>query len=199
MSNILYDAAVEYGKLRKVVYKIIIGRKGYSYSIMLHFPPESFFHLSGLQHLTDLTFPSTNKERIYKEIMKGKLTESDIKKSLFYEKYFVEERLLSFPFLEGMIDANSITYLINARRYIARTSIKADYLCERKINSEVLYLFLVMERQYPKFKNECKGCSFFRKHDYDYTVGTSKTTTLLIEKMEDGNSKAIYRNPAYIE
>ncbi len=199
MSNILYDAAVEYGKLRKVVYKIIIGRKGYSYSIMLHFPSESFFHLSGLQHLTDLTFPSTNKERIYKEIMKGKLTESDIKKSLFYEKYFVEERLLSFPFLEWMIDANSITYLINARRYIARTSIKADYLCERKINSEVLYLFLVMERQYPKFKNECKGCSFFRKHDYDYTVGTSKTTTLLIEKIENESSKTIYRNPAYIE
>lgn len=198
MSDILYDAAVEYEKLRKVVYKIIIGRKGYSYSIMLHFPPESFFHLSGLQHLTDLTFPSTNKERIYKEIMKGKLTESDIKKSLFYEKCFVEERLLGFPFLEEMIDANSITYLINARRYIARTSIKADYLCERKINSEVLYLFLVIERQYPKFKNECKGCSFFRKHDYDYAVGTSKTTTLLIEKMEDGNSKVIYRNPAYI-
>lgn len=45
------------------------GRKGKSYEIMLHFPPECFFHLSGLQHLTDITFPSKNKERIYKEIL----------------------------------------------------------------------------------------------------------------------------------
>lgn len=97
-----------------------------------------------------------------------------------------------------MIDSNSITYLINARRYIAYTNIKADYLCERKKDSEILYLFLVLERRYPKFKNECKGCSFIRKHDYDYTMGTSKTTTLLIEKIENKDSKVIYRNPAYI-
>lgn len=199
MSDLLYDAAVEYEKLKNVVYKIIVGRKGYSYSLMLHFPPESFFHLSGLQHLTDLTFPSTNKERIYKEIIKGRLTESDIKKSIFYEKWFVEERLLSFSFLEEMIDSNSITYLINAKRYIKYTNIKADYLCERTISSEVLYLFLVIERHYPKFTNECKGCSFFRKHGYDYTVGASKTTPLLIEKINNGKSKVIYRNPAYIE
>ena len=165
MSDILHDAAIEYKKLRNVIYKIIVGRKGNSYSIMLHFPPESFFHLSGLQHLTDLTFPSTNKERIYKEIIKGRITESDIKKSIFYEKWYIEERLLSFPFLEEMIDSNSIIHLINAKRYITNTNIKADYLCEHKICSEVLYLFLVIERYYPKFKNECKGCSFFRKHE----------------------------------
>ena len=70
MSDILYDAAMEYKKLERTVYRIIVGRKGYSYPIMLHFPPESFFHLAGLQHLTDLTYPSTNKERIYKEILK---------------------------------------------------------------------------------------------------------------------------------
>ena len=70
MSDILYDAAMEYKKLERTVYRIIVGRKGYSYPIMLHFPPESFFHLAGLQHLTDLTYPSTNKERIYKEISK---------------------------------------------------------------------------------------------------------------------------------
>lgn len=200
MSDILYNAAIEYKKLEKTVYKIIVGRKGYSYPIMLHFPPESFFHLAGLQHLTDLTYPSTNKERIYKEILKKKFTVNDIEKSIFYSKWFVEERLNSFIYLKDMIEGDSITYLINAKRYIAYTTIRADYLCEHKEDVGIFYLFLVMERYRPIFKNECKGCSFFKKHGYDYTTGTSKTTTLLIEKEEKGKDKVIiFKNPVYIE
>lgn len=159
---------------------------------------ESFFHLAGLQHLTDLTFPSANKERIYKEILEKNLTVNDIKKSVFYNKWFIEERLNSFYHLRNMIEGDTITYLINTKRYIKYTSIKADYLCEHKVNLDILYLFLVMEKYHPIFKNECKGCSFFRKHDYDYTVGTSKTTTLLIEKEEKGKNKVIiFKNPVY--
>lgn len=200
MSDILYNAAIEYKKLEKTVYKIIVGRKGYSYPIMLHFPPESFFHLAGLQHLTDLTYPSANKERIYKEILKKNFTIKDIEKSIFYGKWFIEERLNSFIYLKDMIEGDSITYLINSKRYIAYTTIKADYLCEHKENVGILYLFLVMEKYHPIFKNECKGCSFFKKHGYDYTTGTSKTTTLLIEKEEKGKDKVtIFKNPVYVE
>ena len=83
MSDILYDAAIEYKKLERTTYRIIVGRKGYSYPIVLHFPPESFFHLAGLQHLTDLTYPSTNKERIYKEILEKNFTIKDIQKSIY--------------------------------------------------------------------------------------------------------------------
>lgn len=198
MSDILYDASIEYGSLKDVIYKIVVGRKGKSYILMLHFPPESFFHLAGLQHLKDLTFPSKNKERIYKEIVSGNLTMEDVRKSVFYDKWFIEERLQNFHFLEQMIESNSITYLINARRYITYTDIKADYLCEYFLDNEVLYLFLVKEHN-PKFENECKGCSFFRKHRYDYTQGTAKTTTLLIEKVKDGKKSTIYRNPVYRE
>lgn len=200
MSDILYNAAIEYKKLEKTVYKIIVGRKKYSHSIMLHFPPESFFHLAGLQHLTDLTYPSTNKERIYKEILKKNFKVNDIEKSVFYGKWFVEERLNSFIYLKDMIEGDSITYLINTKRYITYTTIRADYLCEHKVDVGILYLFLVIERYYPIFKNECKGCSFFKKHEHDYTIGTSKTTTLLIEKEEKGKDKVtIFRNPVFVE
>jgi len=114
--------------------------------------------LAGLQRLTDLTYPSTNKERIYKEILKKNFTVNDIEKSIFYGKWFV---LNSFIYLKDMIEGDFITYLINAKRYIAYTTIRADYLCEHKNNLGILYLFLVMERYHPMFKNECKGCSFF--------------------------------------
>lgn len=200
MSDILYDAAIEYKKLERTTYRIIVGRKGYSYPIVLHFPPESFFHLAGLQHLTDLTYPSTNKERIYKEILEKNFTIKDIQKSIFYDKWFVEERLSSFVHLKDVIEGDSITYLINAKRYIAYTTIRADYLCEHRVSYDILYLFLVKEKYHPIFKNEHKGCSMFKKHDYDYTVGASKTTTLLIEKEEKGEDKVtIFRNPVYVE
>ncbi len=199
MQDILYDAAIIYEKLKDIVYKIVVGRKGKSYSIMLHFPPESFFHLAGLQHLTDITFPSKNKERIFKEILNKKLTIEDISKSVFWDKWLIQERLQNFAHIEEMLDSNLITFLINVRRYITYTSIKADYLCQNRIHSDTLYLFLVIERYCPKFENECKACSFFTKRNIDYTVGTSKTTTLLIEKIENGHSKVLFRNPVYIE
>ncbi len=200
MPDVLYNAAMEYKKLEKTIYRIIVGRKGHSYQIMLHFPSESFFHLAGLQHLKDLTFPSTNKERIYKEILNKNFKVGDIGKSIFYGVWFIEERLSSFMYLKDMIEGDLVTYLINAKRHIAYTTIKADYLCERREKDNVLYLFLVMERQFPVFKNECRGCSFFKKHDYDYTIGASQTTTLLIEKEKKGEDKVtIFRNPAYVE
>lgn len=199
MSDLLYDAALEYKNLEKTIYRIIVGRKGRTYPITLHFPSESFFHLAGLQHLTDLTFPSTNKERIYKEILKKNLTLRDIRKSVFYDKWYIEERLESFRQLKTLIEKDTVTYLINAKRYIAYTRIKADYLCEHRDILDIYYLFLVTERYHPLFQDECKGCSFFKKHGHDYTVGASKTTTLMVQKEVQGLDKVtIFRNPAFI-
>lgn len=199
MTDILYDAAIEYQRLKNVVYKIVVGRKGKSHTIQLHFPPESFFHLAGLQHLTDITFPSKNKERIYKEILNHKIGIQDIQKSIFFEEYYIEERLKDFYYLEKMLDSNAVTYLINSKRYIQFTKISADYLCERNIDMNIVYLFVVREWKYPKFQNECKGCSLFTKHDVDYTNGTAKTTTLLIEKQTGDNTVQVFRNPVYKE
>lgn len=199
MADILYDAAIRYKQLENTIYKIVVGRKGKAYTIQLHFPPESFFHLAGLQHLTDITFPSKNKERIYKEILKHNLTLQDIQKSIFFDDYYIEERLNDFMFLEQLLDSNSVTYLINNKRYIQYTKIKSDYLCERNINSDIIYLFIVQERKNPKFENECKGCSLFTKHDINYTYGTSKTTTLLIEKEVQNVTYQIFKNPVYKE
>lgn len=199
MSDILYDAAIKYKELKNIVYTIILGRKNYSYTIVLHFPPESFFHLTGMQHLNDLTFSSTNKERIYKDILNKKLTNEDLKKSTFYDRWHIDERISNLVLLKEMIESNSMYYLIHGNKYIQYTSIKADYLCEYNHIKNIVYLFLIHERKYPKFYGECKGCSFFIKHDHNYTIGTSKTTVLLIQKNDNGIIADIFRNPAYVE
>lgn len=89
MQDLLYKAAMEYKQLSGTVYRIVLGRKGKSYTIMLHFPYESFFHLAGLQHLTDIQFSSQNKERIFKEILNHRITIEHLRKSVFFEKYFI--------------------------------------------------------------------------------------------------------------
>ena len=43
------------------------------YQLDICFTYESFYHLADLQHLPDITYPSKNKERIYKDICNRKI------------------------------------------------------------------------------------------------------------------------------
>ena len=204
--DLLYCAAVKYGKLLTIGYHIILGRKGKEYRIQLRFPYDSFFHLIGLQHLTDLTYPSKNKERIYKEIVDGKLTYETISKSQYFEGFYIKERIEYLDYLENMLDSCELTFLVNPKEYAKYTKIKADFLFEHAVMLEgpmSLYLFLVKESS-PQIHNECKGCSFFKKHEIDFRRGASKTTVLLVEKYKnvdtvDQEGKVLFRNPSYRE
>lgn len=205
-ADLLYSAAMEYGKLQTKGYHIILGRKGKEYHIQLRFPWDAFFHLIGLQHLTDLTYPSKNKERIYKEIIENNLTYATISKSQYFNEFYIKERIEYLGCLESMLDSCELTFLINPKEYAEYTRIKADFLFEYNFLLEeavTIYLFLVRE-SYPQVYNECKGCSLFRKHEIDFRRGASKAKVLLIEKFEnvdtiDQKCKILYKNPAYKE
>ncbi len=199
MSDILYDAAVAYQNLQDVIYRITLGRKGNLYQINLHFPGESFYHLTGIQHLTDITFSSFNKERLYKMILQKKITIEDIKRSIYFEEYQIEDRLVRLRKLESMIESNAVTYRINPKVYRQYTTIQADYVCEINQESAVAYLFLVYEKMNPKFEDACRCCSFFKKIRVDFTRGTSKMTTLLIQKQRGEHVKELYRKSTYTE
>lgn len=200
MQDILYNAAVTYRNLRNIRYEIRLGRKGKAYDLMIHFPADSFFHLVGMQHLADLKFSSTNKERIYKDILKRKINIEYLRKSIHYEEYHVEERIKNLYLLKDILKDNKIAYKINPKDYMEYSKIKAHYLMEYT-DVDISYLFLKKE-DYPSFKNEHKLCSFFKKHEVDYTRGTSKTTLLFIKQIiVEGNKekeqKIIYINPSF--
>lgn len=183
MVDILYKAAVNYKKMLNIGYKIILGKKGKAYYINLNFYEESFFHLVGLQHLTDLKQLKGNKERIYKNILDGLITYKDIKKSVHFEEWHLEDRITYLEYLEEMLDNNKITFLINAKEYILYTNIRADYLFEYLLDSETTLYFFSRESSFPKVENECLGCSFFKKSLKDYRKGTIPTTLLCNEKI----------------
>lgn len=204
--DLLYSAAVKYGKLRTIGYHIILGRKGKEYHIQLRFPYDSFFHLIGLQHLTDLTYPSKNKERIYKEIIGKNLTYETVSKSQYFNVFCIKERIQYLDCLESILDSCELAFLINPKEYAKYTRIKADFLFEHNFlleESIILYLFLVRESS-PQISNECKGCSFFKKHEIDFRRGASKTTVLIVEKYENVDTieqkcKILFKNSAYKE
>ena len=55
--DLLWNAAVIYGELNNVGYSILLGRKKQMYQLDICFTYESFYHLAGLQHLPDITYP----------------------------------------------------------------------------------------------------------------------------------------------
>lgn len=204
MRDILYDAALKYETMIGKGYHIVVGRKCKEYPVQLRFTQDAFFHLVGLQHLTDITFSSTNKERVYKEILLGNITTEMIKKSIFYDDFFIEERIVNLFRLEEMIDSCQFLFLINHHEYIKYTKIYADYLCEYLLpenREDCLYFFSVKNTR-PKIENECGGCSFFKRHTIDFRRGTSETKLLLNEKINNVGQKEefvteIYRHPKY--
>ena len=206
MEDILYTAALEYEKLLAKGYHILLGRKCKIYILNLRFKKADFFHLAGLQHLTDITFSSKNKERIFKNILSRKISNEMLKKSVFYEKFCIEERIANLKRLEEMLDSNQFMFLINHKEYLKYTKIYADYLCEYFLpenQKECLYFFTVKVLN-PVILNEVAGCSFFKKHEIDYTKGTSETKLLLNQKLLNyGTSQEkcieLYRHPKYKE
>ncbi len=104
-----------------------------------------------------------------------------------------------------MLESNAVVFLINPKDYARYTQVKADYLFTyRYLDIHELYFFSFMETKNPKFKNECKGCSFFKKHDVDFTKGTSKTTTLMVNKILNYRRKEetmveIFKSSSYKE
>ena len=204
LNDILYNSAIKYKNMLNKEYNIVVGRKCKEYKIYLRFTKDTYFHLAGLQHLTDLTFPSKNKERIYKEILQKNITIETLKKSVFYDEYYIEERITNLEKLEEMLDSCQFVFLINHNEYIKYTRIYADYLCEHILSENEkgkLYFFVVKMRN-PSIEDECRGCSFFKKHEKDYRKGTSGTKLLLNQKYIDRDKETeqkieLFRHPNY--
>ncbi len=200
MSDILYEAAVNYQELINIEYYIVLGRKNKEYHIHLKFLEESFHHLIGLQHLTDIHFPTTNKKRIYKEILSKRINIKKIQKSEFYSKYNIENRINNLVYLSKMLEEADALFRINNKVYAQYTNIKADYLCQYINNSHNKTLMLFIKED--KKDKEYRGVSFFQKDKRDYTYGTSQAKLLLniriSNNIEEGKSyEEIYRNPRY--
>lgn len=195
-NDLLYKNAIKFRSLKNIGYNIIVGRKKKAYMINLRFPKASFFHLAGMQHLTDIKYGTTNKERIFENILSGDIKMENIQKSEFFEEYFIRERLENLLNLEHILDNGKLIFQINKNKYIQFSTIKADFLLRYEVDI-ILDFFTVKNDIYQNYV----GCSFFKEHTLNYTQGTSKSTLLKNVKINNDSDEEIvlYQNPNYKE
>ena len=98
-------------------------------SITVEFRAAHFYHLAGLQYLTDIVQVDKSRQnnstsRIYKKIIKNKITQELIEKSGFYNK--IEERLMYLSDLGKVISSKFIIDFDYTK--VPKTKILSKYL-----------------------------------------------------------------------
>lgn len=171
----LMECAVAYQKLLDVTYKIIIGRKGKLTELVIGFEPVYFHHLIGLHKLSDLRIARANREKVFQEILDGKITYKSVSQSKYF--HLIEHRFSPFANIEKLFDQNHLIFRYNARLN-QFSLIEADYLLSMQHDKNDIYIFIA--------ENKVTGfyfCrSFFPREQKDYTKGQAIYTMLYKEK-----------------
>lgn len=174
----LKKAALSFKELLNIEYRIIVGRKGIKTEFVIEFRKENFFHLAGLQKLTDIIYPTENKERIFDLIIEDQITEDFISKSSKFQT-INSERIIPFNNIEKIMDSNNLVFKFN-RSHNNWTSMECKFILENLENDDPIYVFVDGNYEL-KEKMFCR--SFFIKTQKDFTKGNTKMTLLYKEKI----------------
>lgn len=172
----LQICAKAFEKLRDVQYHIVLGRKGKLVNLNILFEPKEFHHLIGLHKLHDLRLARGNREKIFYEILAGKISMEDLKKSRYYSE--IQKRLEPFYKIENIFDSNKVVFRYNSKLQTF-SLIEAEYLLSTPYENTDIYIFL--DRQVDSDFFFCR--SFFQKELKDYTKGQAVYTLLKKEKI----------------
>ena len=85
MNNIL-DSAKNFSRLLDVEYEIILAKKGNQVRLIISFEKIHFYHLAGLQYLTDIHELDNQREIVFDWILSESIKNERIESSQFYPK-----------------------------------------------------------------------------------------------------------------
>lgn len=175
--DILQACALAFQGLLAYEYHFVIGRKGKMREFYLNFNEADFHHLAGLHKLKDIAqIQRGMREKIFNQILIGKIPLSLIEKSVYYDK--MKGRILPLTDLEGMLDDNQMIFRYNEKVH-KYSLIKADYLLEGQANLIPAFLFLG-KRTDNEEEQMCR--TLFKIEKMDYTQGQPRYTLLKKEK-----------------
>ncbi len=180
----LQERAIAFRQLMDYQYVIKLGRKGQIYSFVIDFQKQDFFHLIGLQKLTDLRFLKRSSEYIFNSCLKGKLTYSMLEKSEYFDE--LGYRFDCFHLLESILDDNELIFKCNINSMRVYSNIKADYMLQNLKDELTFYIFT--EKRSNADTQFCK--SFFENSEKDYSRGQTKMTLLYKEKINKITGKS---------
>lgn len=160
----LKKAAINFDKLCKKKYRFTVAKKGKSYKVDLNFEKNQFYHLVGIQHLTDINSSYTNAKAFFVNVIKDKINVETLLESCFYEEYKIEDRIEIVKNLESYLDSPDLKF----RKYdqsMGFSKIRADYILIKISNCEGNNIFIKKRNDSANFcLVSCnKSESFFSK------------------------------------
>ncbi len=191
--DLLERAALEFDKLRSNTYYFEIARKNTQRKFMLNFMSGDFHHIVGLHKLPDIRFIQTGaRDKVYKDILHGRIGSSDIQKSKYYGE--IENRLKLVGQMGDILDSNQIVFkcLKNGNVF---SRIEADYLLENAHKTDIIYIFLNERSKAEKGQIPVMCCrSFFPMNQLDYSRNQPSYTLLKKVKIDtiSGNETVQY-------
>lgn len=197
--DVLQSCAQNYAALCSHTYDCIIARKGNSIPLHFTFSPYEFRHLAGLHHLEHSRL-KTNSERLFKEILAGRITLATLKQSANWndEQDFILPRLSALSQLGTIMDEFSLIYGFSGAKLLrqpaaVRTRIDADYLIKFQLPDGITFFFSVQQ------KDSFCGRSIFINDALDYSAGQTRFT--LLQKIrtdtQTGASVLLYQRETY--
>jgi len=185
------DSARAFERLIDIRYRFVLGRKGKKTEIVLAFDESDFFHLSGLQYLTDLAgFNAGNAKEIFRRILSGEVDDDFLLESIHFDS--IKCRIEAVAKLEQMLDDRNIVFKYLLSQY---SKIRADYLIKLGSVSDEEFLFLA------DHSGTYSCISFFPKDTRDYSARMPEYTTLLQQKIDVKTEEVIseYRRTGYTD
>lgn len=169
--------------------------------ITLDFRKNDFYHLMGLQYLTDINIPKNKKNTISWILDENKPVKDEyLAQSKFYKgkptgEKNVENRIANLRFLEQYLDEDNFIRIYSPKDGPRNNSlIKCDYIIEsrKKGFNDTVYIFL---RHRSGTDSPCGIISFVVKKYVSY--GGQNLYWMLKDKIVNGTRQTIYRHPKY--
>lgn len=181
--TVLKERAELFKKLFNIQYRIILGRKGKETEIFLNFRKNQFFHLCGLHKLTDIQYPTKNKDKIFDLILEDKLSYDMLKKSKLFlpnedkKLLGIKDRIECIIKIEEILDSNHLIFKYN-KNGLRWSDITFEFIFESVDYEIPMYIFIDNVE-----KNEMGCISMFPKSYTNYTKSQTKMTLLYKEKI----------------
>lgn len=199
--DILYNAAHNFREIEKYDYECILSYNRRCISFVIDFDDRDFFHLTGMQHLSDIDIPKNRKKALQNVLESKIITEELLEKSSIYNNPTpnnnVKSRIEHLQYLEKYLDTDNYISVFTLRNPNNINSlIDADYVIESRIEDIPgdVYIFLRERNDNP---GHCAVVSFFEKKDRIYAG--DQLYWMKKSKISPVKSEVLYQHPKFNE
>lgn len=194
------ECASSFKKLCDVSYKFIVSFQRKTREINLNFQESDFFHLAGLQYISDLAIPKNRKITIYNILKKKCITDEMLGKSKHFcnknSEIDVKSRIEELCYLEDYLDSENIIKIFSIKDDVYLNSkIDAEYLIESKLKNRHVSVYIFLTRRKESEDFYCVK-SFFVKKKIVYSGNAMYW--MYKEKIMNGISNVLFKHKDFI-